>query len=58
MHGQQVFDLGEVAVELSAEFDQQSIVGKFKQQFGTGGSDGVSAAACGRVVIAKMGSRS
>jgi hypothetical protein len=29
----QVFDLGEVAVELSAEFDQQSIVGKFKQQF-------------------------
>jgi hypothetical protein len=28
-----MLDLGEVAVELSAELDQQSIVGKFKQQF-------------------------
>jgi hypothetical protein len=28
-----MLDLGEVAVELSAEFDQQAIVGEFKQQF-------------------------
>jgi hypothetical protein len=28
-----MLDLGEVAVELSAELDQQSVVGKFKQQF-------------------------
>jgi hypothetical protein len=33
MHGQQMLDLGEVAVELSAQLDQQTIVGKFEQQF-------------------------
>jgi hypothetical protein len=33
MHGQQMLDLGKVAVELSAQLDQQSVVGKFEQQF-------------------------
>jgi hypothetical protein len=41
MHGQEMLDLGEVAVELSAQLDQQTIVGEFKQQFdrSEGGSD-------------------